>query len=96
VAESVGQRLTAVDVGPDASLSGRRVWAAFGDPPASDDPAEEVSAGDLSVFACMLGGDDGRTLYLWVAPSFAEYERRETRQAQLLSCRVDVPHAGRP
>ncbi len=137
VAESFGQRLTAFDVGPDGSLSGRRVWASFGDPPASDDPAdalvpgtvapdgicadaegaiwvadalgrrvlrvreggeilEEVSTGDVSVFACMLGGDDGRTLYLCVAPSFAEYERRDTREAQLLSCRVDVPHAGLP
>jgi sugar lactone lactonase YvrE len=137
VAESFGQRLTAFDVGADGSLSGRRVWAAFGDPPTSDDVAEalvpgavgpdgicadaegaiwmadalgrrvlrvreggdileEVSTGDLGVFACMLGGDDGRTLYLCVAPSFAEHERRDTREAQLLSCRVDVPHAGLP
>ncbi len=57
---------------------------------------DEVTTGDLGVFACMLGGDDGRTLYLCAAPSFAEHERRDTRDAQLLSCRVDVPRAGRP
>jgi sugar lactone lactonase YvrE len=57
---------------------------------------EDVSTGDLGVYACMLGGEDGRTLYMCVAPSFAEHERRETREAQLLACRVDVPHAGLP
>lgn len=57
---------------------------------------EEVSTGGVSVFACMLGGEDRRTLYLCVAPSFAEHERRDTREAQLLSCRVDVPGAGFP
>ena len=44
----------------------------------------------------MLGGDDGRTLFLCAAPSFAEHERRPTREAVLLSTTVDVPHAGRP
>jgi len=57
---------------------------------------EEVSTGDLGVFACMLGGEDRRTLYLCTAPSFAEHERRDTREAVLLSCRVDVPGAGLP
>lgn len=57
---------------------------------------EEVSTGDQGVFACMLGGEDRRTLYLCVAPSFAEHERRDTREGRLLSCRVDVPGAGLP
>jgi len=57
---------------------------------------EEVSTGDLGVFACMLGGEDRRTLYLCTAPSFAEHERRDTREAVLLSCRVDVAGAGAP
>lgn len=56
---------------------------------------EEVPTG-TGVFACMLGGEDRRTLYLCTAPSFAEHERRDTREAQLLSCRVDVPGAGLP
>ncbi len=56
---------------------------------------EEIPTG-LGVFACMLGGDDGRTLFLCAAPSFAEHERRAAREAQLLAARVDVPHAGLP
>jgi sugar lactone lactonase YvrE len=57
--------------------------------------AEEIAAG-TGVFACMLGGDDGRTLFLCAAPSFPEHERRPVREAQLLAVRVDVPHAGLP
>ena len=56
---------------------------------------EELPAG-TGVFACMLGGEDGRTLYACAAPSFPEHERRPVREAQLLATRVDVPHAGRP
>jgi sugar lactone lactonase YvrE len=56
---------------------------------------DEVSAG-TGVFACMLGGSDGRTLFMCAAPDFAEEARRAAREAQLLAVRVDVPHAGRP
>jgi sugar lactone lactonase YvrE len=48
------------------------------------------------VYACMLGGDDGCTLFMCTAPSFAEHERRDAREARLLSRRVDVPRAGLP
>jgi sugar lactone lactonase YvrE len=57
---------------------------------------DEVSAGGLGIFACGLGGDDGRTLLLCAAPSFAEHERRAAREAQLLACEVEVPRAGWP
>lgn len=57
---------------------------------------ERISTGELGVYACMLGGDDGRTLYLCCAPSFAEHERKDTREAKLLATRVRVPHAGLP
>jgi len=57
---------------------------------------EEVSTGDLGTYACMLGGEDGRTLFMCSAPSFLEHERRAANEAVLLSCRVDVPHAGLP
>jgi sugar lactone lactonase YvrE len=57
---------------------------------------DEVRADGLGVFACMLGGDDGRTLFLCAAPSFLESERKDTRDAALLACDVDVAHAGRP
>ena len=56
---------------------------------------EEVVVG-TGVFACMLGGADGRTLFLCAAPDFDEHARSAARDAQLLAVRVDVPHAGRP
>ena len=51
---------------------------------------DEVAAG-TGCFACVLGGEDGHTLFLCTAPSFAEHERRDTRDARLLATRVDVP-----
>ncbi|AXK34777.1 gluconolactonase [Streptomyces armeniacus] len=57
--------------------------------------ADEIPT-PTDVFACMLGGPDGRTLFACAAPSFAEHERRAAREAQLLAFRVDVPHAGLP
>ena len=50
----------------------------------------------LGVFACMLGGEDGRTLLLCSAPDFLEHRRMEVREAVLVTTTVDVPHAGLP
>ena len=44
----------------------------------------------------MLGGEDGRTLFLCAAPTFIEAVASADHQARLLACRVDVPHAGLP
>jgi sugar lactone lactonase YvrE len=137
LAETMGQRLSAFDIGTDGSLSNRRVWAAFGEPATATDlggvlaqlkvapdgicldaegavwfadslgnrvvrvreggeVVDEISTGDLGVFACMLGGDDGRTLFLCAAPTFVEAMASADHQARLLACRVDVPHAGLP
>lgn len=58
---------------------------------------DEVAApGGLGVYACMLGGDDGRTLLMCAAPDFYEHARAHTREAVLLATEVAVPHAGRP
>jgi sugar lactone lactonase YvrE len=58
---------------------------------------ETIRPGDgLGVFACMLGGEDGRTLLLCTAPDFAEHERADKREAVLQTVEVAVPHAGRP
>jgi sugar lactone lactonase YvrE len=58
---------------------------------------DEVRApGGLGVFACMLGGDDGRTLLMCCAPDYFEHMRREAREAVLVTTTVDVPHAGLP
>ena len=48
------------------------------------------------VFACMLGGEDGRTLFLCAAPDFNEEARTNAREGRLLAVDVDVPHAGLP
>jgi sugar lactone lactonase YvrE len=58
---------------------------------------EEVAAPDgMGVFACALGGDDGRTLLMCCAPDFLEHNRAPVREAVLVATEVDVPHAGRP
>ena len=48
------------------------------------------------VFACALGGEDGRTLLMCCAPDFYEHNRAPVREASLVTTTVDVPHAGRP
>jgi hypothetical protein len=48
------------------------------------------------MYACMLGGDDGRTLLACAAPDFFESNRATAREAVLLTTTVDVPHAGLP
>ena len=137
VAETFGSRLAAFDIGGDGSLSNRRVWAAFGEPPTSTDLGEalgqlgvapdgigldaegaiwvadalggrvirvreggeivdEVKVDVGGVYACMLGGDAGTTLYICNAPDFDEHARSAAREARLLAVTVDVPHAGLP
>ncbi len=50
----------------------------------------------LSPFACMLGGEDGRTLFICVAPTFHESEAKTLMNSSILTTRVNVPHAGLP
>jgi sugar lactone lactonase YvrE len=58
---------------------------------------EEIAMPDgLDAFACMLGGEDGRTLLMCAAPDFAEANRSAAREGVLLTTTVDVPHAGLP
>jgi sugar lactone lactonase YvrE len=58
---------------------------------------DEITAPDgMNCFACMLGGDDGRTLLVCAAPDFHESSRAAAREAVLLTATVDVPHAGLP
>jgi len=47
-------------------------------------------------FACMLGGDDGLTLFACVAPTFHETEVKALMNSSILTTTVDVPHAGLP
>lgn len=54
---------------------------------------------DRPCFACMLGGDDGRTLFMvtqkWFGPDRME-ELIAARTGQIVMARVEVPHAGWP
>ncbi len=57
---------------------------------------EELETNELCAFACMLGGDDGRTLFACVAPTYDEKELAGNRRAAILMTRVETPHAGLP
>lgn len=57
---------------------------------------DELKTNDLSAFACMLGGDDGRTLFVCVAPTFDDTEAAAHHRSAILMTRVEVPHAGLP
>jgi len=57
---------------------------------------EELKTDGMGVFACMLGGDDGRTLFASVAPTFHEAEASANHKAAIWMTRVAVPHAGLP
>ena len=54
---------------------------------------------DRPCFACMLGGEDGKTLFMvvqqWFGPDRMD-ELIEAKTGQILTARVDVPHAGWP
>jgi sugar lactone lactonase YvrE len=56
---------------------------------------DEILAG-TGVFACMLGGADGRTLFICAAPDFQEEARKNAREASLMTARVGTPRAGLP
>lgn len=58
---------------------------------------EEIPAPDgLGVFACMLGGADGRTLLQCCAPDYFKDKRAAEHEATLVVTKVDVPRAGLP
>lgn len=59
--------------------------------------AEEIAAPEgQNIFACMLGGEDGKTLLLCVAPGLRDNDRLGDLAATLQTTRVDVPHAAFP
>jgi sugar lactone lactonase YvrE len=54
---------------------------------------------DRPPYACMLGGEDGRTLFMvaqkWLGPDKMD-ELIRARTGQVLTARVSMPHAGWP
>jgi sugar lactone lactonase YvrE len=136
VAETTMNRLSAFDIA-SGLLGERWTWAAFGDPPTSDNVGEilgqvnvapdgicldaegavwvadarggrlirvarggkileELRTASTGVFACMLGGVDGRTLFACVAPTFDEAEASSNHKGAIWMTRVNVPKAGLP
>ena len=56
---------------------------------------EEIKTG-VAVFACMLGGEDGRSLFACLAPSYIASEASANRRASVVMTRVQAPHGGLP
>jgi len=121
VAETLGFRLTAFDIAPDGSLSGRRVWAstlprvpdgialdaegaiwfASALSPECVRIAEggevlDVVATTQNCVACMLGGDDGKTLFMPTAPTSMPQEASAAPKGRIEVATVDAGHAGLP
>jgi len=102
LAESYGNRLTAYDIAGDGSLSPGRVWADAGDvvggQPVAVGLGEELHRIDLDrgCFACMLGGADGRTLFMVVAQWDDAATGTAEGSGQVLATDAPAPRAGRP
>jgi sugar lactone lactonase YvrE len=56
---------------------------------------ETIDPGD-NCYACMLGGEDGRTLFMLTAPSMTAENPPPGPQGRIVVAQVDVPHAGQP
>ncbi len=57
---------------------------------------DRIPTGDRPAIACMLGGEDRRTLYLITAPTMSIASSIPLRAGRIESVRVDVAGAGRP
>lgn len=56
----------------------------------------EVLDTGQNCYACMLGGDDGRTLFMLTAQTSDAHEAAAAPRGKLLIATVDSAHAGRP
>jgi sugar lactone lactonase YvrE len=57
---------------------------------------ETIETDGQPCFACMLGGDDGRTLFMLTAAGSDHEAAARERAGRILTAEVEVPHAGRP
>jgi sugar lactone lactonase YvrE len=58
--------------------------------------AEVPAPGGLNVYACMLGGPEGRTLLQCCAPGYLAHERKHATDAILMATEVEVGRGGLP
>jgi sugar lactone lactonase YvrE len=105
--EEIDAGYTKVGYGPDGctldaegcawcgdSLHTRIARVAPGGEILEEHPAPEEG---MAIYAAMLGGPDGRTLLMCVAPDWRLGMGSEEPRASLYTARVDVPHfGGRP
>ena len=56
----------------------------------------EVIETDQPCYACMLGGDDGKTLFMLTASSSDHQQAAASHTGKILVATVDSPRAGRP
>jgi len=56
---------------------------------------ETIDTGQ-NCYACMLGGDDGMTLFMLTAPTSLAHEAEKTPKGKILIAKVEAGHAGRP
>jgi sugar lactone lactonase YvrE len=121
IGETLGACLTAFDIAPDGSLSGRRLWASIAprvpDGIALDAQGRVWVANALApecvlvaeggevievidtgqpCYACMLGGDSGRTLHMLTARSSVAHDVAREATGKIVIAEVEVPHAGLP
>ena len=122
VAESSANRVSAFSVAGDGSLSGRAVFATFGEgrpdgicldaegalwvaSPATGELMRVLPGGEVTdrldppqgqAQACMLGGTDGRSLYVCSTPTHDFEEALRLRAGRVDVTRVEVAGAGWP
>jgi sugar lactone lactonase YvrE len=56
----------------------------------------EVIDTAMPCYACMLGGADGKTLFMLTAPTSLAHEAAASAKGKLLVATVEAPHAGFP
>lgn len=121
VGETLGGRLTALDIGADGSLSNRREWAPtwpripdgicldassaiwIANPLAPEcaliapggEVLDVIETG-LPCYACMLGGPQGKHLFMLVAPRSDGDTAAKAPLGKVLVAEVAVSRAGRP
>jgi sugar lactone lactonase YvrE len=102
-ATDVGEAIAQLDVAPDGCCIDAEglMWIADADGERAirvregGEIVDQVDTG-TGTYACMLGGPDGRTLFLCCAPDFLAHNRRAAKEGRILATEVEVAHGGLP